>query len=65
MAPLTKKKSSKSHTKERRAHFGIVVPVLVHCPQCNTLKVPHEVCHTCGYYDGRQAIKIAEPKKTE
>jgi large subunit ribosomal protein L32 len=65
MAPLTKKKSSKSHTKERRQHFGIVTQVLVRCPQCNTLKVPHEVCHTCGTYNGHHAIKIEEPKKTE
>jgi large subunit ribosomal protein L32 len=63
MAPLTKKKSSKSHTKERRAHFGIKLTQLVDCPQCHNQKMPHEACPVCGTYRGHQAIKIEEPKK--
>ena len=66
MAPLTKKKSSKSHTRERRAHFGIKTPQLVNCPQCNTPKLPHEMCHTCGTYNGREVVETkTKPKKAE
>jgi large subunit ribosomal protein L32 len=63
VAPLPKKKSSKSHTKERRAHFGIVIPKLVNCPQCNTPKISHEACKTCGTYNGHEAIKVETAKK--
>jgi large subunit ribosomal protein L32 len=63
VAPLTKKKSSKSHTRERRAHFGIKIVQLVNCPQCQTPKMPHEACPTCGTYNGHQAINIETPKK--
>jgi len=63
MGPLPKKKSSQSHTKERRAHLGIVVPKLVNCSQCNTPKLPHEVCHTCGTYNGREVLEIKTAKK--
>jgi large subunit ribosomal protein L32 len=66
VAPLTKKKSSKSHTRERRAHLAIKMPQLVNCPNCNTPKLPHEACPTCGTYNGRNVIDIkSTAKKTE
>ena len=30
------------------------------CTQCGELKVPHRVCPNCGYYKGKEVVKIAD-----
>ena len=30
------------------------------CPQCGELKLPHVVCKNCGYYKGREIVKVEE-----
>ncbi len=35
----------------------------VECPQCHTLRQPHRVCPSCGYYRGEEVVKIKEEKK--
>ncbi len=63
MVPLPKKKSSRAHTKERRAHHAITQPKLVECPKCHSPKLPHHVCLVCGSYNGREVITVKTPKK--
>lgn len=55
-----KKKSSKSAKNMRRANWKLEQPTVVECPQCHSPKLPHFVCPTCGYYDGRQVINMEE-----
>jgi large subunit ribosomal protein L32 len=63
MAPLTKRKYAKSRQRERRGHMKIPAPAMDSCPQCHNLKLAHHACPTCGYYNGREAVKIETPKK--
>ena len=28
------------------------------CSQCGELKAPHKVCANCGYYKGKEVIKM-------
>ncbi len=63
MAPLTKRKYAKSRQRERRGHMKIPTPAMVDCPQCHNPKLAHRACPTCGYYNGREAIKVESPKK--
>jgi large subunit ribosomal protein L32 len=28
------------------------------CPRCGSAKLPHVVCRTCGWYNGRQVIDV-------
>ncbi len=28
------------------------------CPQCKQRKIPHTICHNCGFYNGRQVIEV-------
>ncbi len=65
MAPLTKRKYPKSRQRERRGHMHIPLPSTDTCPQCHSVKMTHHACPTCGYYNGREAIKIETPKKKE
>jgi large subunit ribosomal protein L32 len=63
MAPLTKRKYAKSRQRERRGHMKIPAPAMNECPQCHTTKLSHHACPGCGYYNGREAIKVETPKK--
>jgi large subunit ribosomal protein L32 len=63
MAPLTKRKYAKSRQRERRGHQAIVAPAMDTCSQCHSAKLAHHACSACGYYNGREAVKIVTPKK--
>ncbi len=58
MAAHPKKKYSHSNQGARRSHLALTAPKLAPCPQCRTLKRPHEACPHCGTYRGRQVITI-------
>jgi large subunit ribosomal protein L32 len=55
---LTKRRFSKARTAARRAHYRSRPVTLVECPQCHARMVPHRVCPTCGYYNGRQVVLV-------
>jgi large subunit ribosomal protein L32 len=65
MTPLPKRKYAKARQGQRRAHLGLIAPVLIDCPQCHSPKLPHHACLTCGSYAGREVIQIKtlKPKK--
>ncbi|MCY4654791.1 MAG: 50S ribosomal protein L32 [Dehalococcoidia bacterium] len=56
MPPLPKKKHSKKRQGGRSAHFAIKGVSLSRCPQCQSARLPHRVCTSCGYYNGREVI---------
>jgi large subunit ribosomal protein L32 len=56
---VPKKKTSKSKSRSRRASaWTLEAPSRSVCPQCRSVKVPHIVCPTCGWYGGRQAVEV-------
>lgn len=59
MAPLPKRKRSKSRRGHRASHFAAPKATLGVCPQCRSPKLSHTVCKACGTYAGRQVIKVA------
>ncbi len=58
MTPLPKRKLSKGRRDRRRAHDALQVQNLVPCSNCGEMKLPHTVCPSCGFYRGREVIKI-------
>jgi large subunit ribosomal protein L32 len=56
--PVPKKKTSKAKRDMRRSHHALVVPNLTKCSNCGAKKPQHQVCPSCGYYDGRQVLTI-------
>ncbi|MBQ2752184.1 MAG: 50S ribosomal protein L32, partial [Oscillospiraceae bacterium] len=40
--------------------WKLEAPSLSKCTQCGELKMPHRVCPVCGYYKGREVIKVEE-----
>ncbi|MGE5484680.1 MAG: 50S ribosomal protein L32 [Ignavibacteriales bacterium] len=57
---VPKKKKSKASTASRRANWRLEAPDLVACPRCHKPRMPHRVCPECGFYDGKEIIKIKE-----
>lgn len=57
---LPKQKQSKTRGKKRRTHWKLSFPGLITCPHCHSLKLPHRICRNCGYYKGKEVIKIKE-----
>ena len=57
---VPKNKTSKARRDKRRANWKLTAPDLVECPQCHALKMPHRGCPTCGYYKGKEVIKVED-----
>ena len=51
---VPKRKVSKSRRDKRRAMHALESVRVNTCPQCNSPKLPHRVCPTCGTYKGRE-----------
>jgi len=51
MAPLPKKKHTRSRSNKRRfVAMKASVGAIVKCPNCGKLKEPHRACPSCGHY---------------
>ena len=59
MAIVPKRKTSKARRNKRRsAVWKLFIPVLTKCDNCGEYKLAHRVCKSCGYYRGREVIKV-------
>lgn len=60
---LPKRKHSKARGRKRRTHQVLTRPALCECPQCHKMKHQHMICPFCGYYAGREIVKIELKEK--
>ncbi|MCW5873737.1 MAG: 50S ribosomal protein L32 [Anaerolineales bacterium] len=58
MTPLPKRKTSKGRRDRRRAHDALQARNTVTCSNCGQMRLPHQVCANCGYYKGREVVKV-------
>lgn len=59
MTPLPKRKHSKGRRDRRRAHDALQARNVVTCSNCGQRRLPHRVCPNCGYYKGREVVKVS------
>jgi len=52
------RKTSRTRRDKRRSHDALTAPQYTPCPQCQEPKLPHRVCRHCGYYKGKEVVKI-------
>lgn len=57
---LPAKRRTKQSKRERAAHFAISAASTTTCPKCKHAILPHRVCANCGYYRGRDVLKLKE-----
>ena len=60
MAALPKKKRTKTRKGKRWSHSELSPVSIPTCPHCRASKRSHQVCPNCGYYAGREVIKVGE-----
>ena len=60
---VPKGKVSKARRDKRRANWKLEVPGMIECPKCHDFIMPHRVCKACGYYKGKEVIKVDEAAK--
>ncbi|MDD5584855.1 MAG: 50S ribosomal protein L32 [Candidatus Omnitrophica bacterium] len=61
--PNPKRRHSHSRKKKKQTHHKVSIPTLVECKECKKLKPSHMICPFCGYYAGREVIKIEVKEK--
>ncbi len=60
---VPKRKTSKARRDKRRSSvWKLDAPTLVKCNHCGELIRPHRLCASCGYYNGRQVVKMENDK---
>lgn len=66
--PVPKKKTAKATSKQRYGSFKTKVLKkltnrvnLVDCTNCGAKTLAHTACSECGFYRGRQVIKMKSP----
>ena len=63
--PLPKRRHSKQRGRKRRTHWKLEAPEVVDCPHCHKPKLPHRVCPNCGWYDGKEVMKVGKKKEEQ
>jgi large subunit ribosomal protein L32 len=53
-----KKRKTHSGTHKGRSHLALKKSVLNKCPKCGQALRPHTACSACGYYRGKEIVKI-------
>ena len=58
---VPKRKTSKSRRDMRRAsNIKYSAPNVLECPQCHKPIMAHRACGSCGFYDGKQVLEVAQ-----
>ncbi|MBR2865797.1 MAG: 50S ribosomal protein L32 [Elusimicrobiaceae bacterium] len=64
--PNPKKKHTRSRRDLRRSHNSVIeVPQLVECPNCKSMRLPHNVCPSCGFYKDHVVVAQKAAEKEE
>lgn len=58
MGALPKRKLGKGRKGHRRSHNALKARNLVPCPKCHELRLPHQVCASCGTYKGIEVFEV-------
>lgn len=62
---VPKRRVSHSRQGDRRAHQALELPNLEECPHCHQQKKAHFACPNCGWYGGREAVRIKSRAKPD
>ena len=63
---VPKKRRTSSSAGRRRSHHGLKTVTLNKCSECGKEVLPHTACDFCGFYKGKEAVKVktkSEKKK--
>mgnify|MGYP001027036465 FL=1 len=53
---VPKSKISRSRRGQRRSHDSLKSTNYAECANCGEMKLPHNICSSCGYYAGKEIL---------
>ena len=59
------RRTSKTAKRMRRSHYKLSVTGVTICPNCGAMIKSHSVCPKCGFYNGKQVVKISSKNNKE
>ena len=54
---------SKTAKRQRRTHLKKAAPTTGVCSNCGAVVAPHRACTKCGFYKGKEAIKVKKDEE--
>ncbi|MBU6197485.1 MAG: 50S ribosomal protein L32 [Candidatus Melainabacteria bacterium] len=57
---VPKKNHSHQRQQQRRANWKGKLPNVIACNNCGSNHLAHNICPSCGYYNGRKYVEIAK-----
>ncbi|WP_424244500.1 50S ribosomal protein L32 [Elusimicrobium posterum] len=64
--PNPKKKHSRSRRDLRRGQNSKMDPVtIVKCTNCGSMRQPHNICPSCGFYKDKVVVAVKKADKSE
>ena len=60
MAVPARRVSSARRDKRRSNVWKMDPPTIVKCKKCGEFVKSHTLCGNCGYYNGREVVKVEE-----
>ncbi len=55
---VPKKRKTGTRQAQRRSHDALTAVNLSACSHCGKPVRPHQMCPACGYYRGKQVVKV-------
>lgn len=47
-----------SKKRRRRSHLALKKRTIFVCSNCKNPVLGHQICHNCGFYNGRQVVDV-------
>ena len=57
---VPKRRTSNSRKNKRRSHHALTAMSVNNCSNCGSLRRPHRVCESCGWYGDKQVASATE-----
>lgn len=57
------RRTSKTKKRMRRTHLKKEAVATVVCPNCKEPIRPHRACSNCGFYKGKEVVKVSEKEE--
>jgi large subunit ribosomal protein L32 len=62
---VPKRRVSHARQGERRSHHALSLPKLEECSHCRQPKMIHYACPSCGWYGGREAVRVKSRSRSD
>ena len=57
---VPKKNHSKQRQNKRRANWKGKLKNIIACTNCGEKHLSHNICPSCGYYNGQQFVEVSQ-----